>query len=126
MRPVLLKDIALWCGGAVAPEYENVAVTGLCHDSREAEEGTLFFALEGQADGHRFVPNARAAGAAAAVVSHPVEDELPQVVVEDTRKAMRDIATEYKATLSCKTVAITGSVGKTTTRTMVCDLLGSH
>ena len=40
---------------------------------------------------------------------------FPQVIVEDTRKALRDVAAAYKETMNCKTVAITGSVGKTTT-----------
>ncbi len=123
MKPITLRQIAQWCGGTVEPEYQNVTVTGLCHDSREAEAGTLFFALAGEHDGHSYVPAAMAAGAAAAVVSRAVDVQLPLVVVEDTRKALREIAAAYKQTLGCKTVAITGSVGKTTTRTMVMALL---
>ena len=123
MRATTLKEIAAWCGGTVAREYENVEITGLCHDSREAENGTLFFALEGQTDGHRFVPAAKSQGAAAAVCSKEIGMDFPVVLVEDTRKALRDVATAYKATMDCKTVAITGSVGKTTTRTMISHLL---
>ncbi len=123
MRPTTLKDVAAWCGGTVPEQYENVTVTSICHDSREAEAGTLFFALEGQTDGHRFVENAKNAGAAAAVCSRALELDFPMVLVEDTRLAIRQVAAGYKSTLDCKTVAITGSVGKTTTRTMVSDLL---
>ena len=60
---------------------------------------------------------------AAAVCTHLLELDFPQVIVEDTRKALRDVAASYKETIGCKTVAITGSVGKTTTRTMICTLL---
>ena len=123
MRATTLKEIATWCGGTVAKEYEDVQITGLCHDSREAESGTLFFALEGQNDGHRFVPAAKSQGAAAAVCSKDIKLNFPVIMVEDTRKALRDVAAAYKATLDCKTVAITGSVGKTTTRTMISHLL---
>ena len=123
MRATTLKQVAQWCGGTVEPKWENVEITSLCHDSREAEQGTLFFALEGQVDGHRYVPAARDNGAAAAVCNHPLELDFPQVIVEDTRKALRDVAASYKETIGCKTVAITGSVGKTTTRTMICTLL---
>ena len=123
MRPVTLKEIAAWCGGTVAEQYESVTVTSLCHDSREVIAGALFFALEGQADGHKFVPAAQAQGAVAAVCSHEIDLEFPVVMVADTRKALRDIAAAYKATLPCKTVAITGSVGKTTTRTMIASLM---
>lgn len=123
MKPTTLRQIAQWCGGTVEPEFQNVTVNSLCHDSREIEAGALFFALTGEHDGHNYVSAAKAAGAAAAVVSRAVNVELPLVVVEDTRKALRDIAAAYKETLPCKTVAITGSVGKTTTRTMIMALL---
>lgn len=123
MRPTTLKEVARWCGGSVDEKYEAVTVTSLCHDTREANAGALFFALEGQTDGHRFVPVAKEQGAAAAVCSHRVDVEFPVIMVEDTRKALREIAAAYKATLPCKTVAITGSVGKTTTRTMITALM---
>lgn len=123
MRPTTLKQIAAWCGGTVDKAREEITVTGLTHDSREVSPGDLFFALQGTADGHQFVAAAKAAGAAAAVCSHPVDTELPVVLVEDTRKALREIAGFYKDTLECTTVAITGSVGKTTTRTMISALL---
>lgn len=123
MRPTKLSQIAQWCGGSLVPGSEDVAVTSLSHDSREIRAGGLFFALTGEHDGHAYVSGAKAAGAVAAVVEHPVDEELPQVVVEDTRKALRDIAAAYKQTLNCRTVAITGSVGKTTTRTLTMSLL---
>ena len=100
MRATTLKQVAQWCGGSVDPKWENVEITSLCHDSREAEPGTLFFALEGQADGHRYVPAARDNGAAAAVCTHLLELDFPQVIVEDTRKALRDVAASYKETAS--------------------------
>lgn len=123
MRATTLKEIAAWCGGTVDKAFEAVTVNSLCHDSREVEAGGLFFALQGSTDGHNFVASAKEAGAAAAVCSHTVDVELPVVLVEDTRKALQDIARAYKETLECTTVAITGSVGKTTTRTMISALL---
>lgn len=123
MRPTTLKEIAQWCGGAVDPRFEEVTINSLSHDSREVEAGGLFFALEGQTDGHQFVGAALDSGAAAAVVAHSVDVPIPTVTVADTRLALRQIAAAYKESLSCKTVAITGSVGKTTTRTMISTLL---
>ncbi len=123
MKATPLEKIAQWCGGTVSQGDGDVTVTSLCHDSREVESGALFFALTGTHDGHAYVESAKAAGAAAAVVSHPVEVELPQIVVEDTRLALRQVAASYKKTLSCQTVAITGSVGKTTTRAMTAAIL---
>lgn len=123
MKPTTLQQIALWCGGTVAPEYRQVTVNGLCHDSRELEKGELFFALEGAHDGHDYVGRAMEAGAAAAVVSRPVDQTIPQILVKDTKKALGDIARAYKDSLNVRTVAITGSVGKTTTRAMTMALL---
>lgn len=84
MKPTTLGQIAAWCGGTVDKAMENVVVTGLCHDSREVEAGDLFFALQGTADGHDYVAAAKAAGAAAALCSHPVDVVLPVVLAEDT------------------------------------------
>lgn len=123
MRETTLKQAAQWCHGTLESRWDNVTFTSLCHDSREAEPGSLFFALEGQADGHLYVPAARDNGATAAVCNHPLDLDFPQILVSDTRRALREIAAAYKETIGCKTVAITGSVGKTTTRTMICALL---
>ena len=123
MRPVKLKEIARWCGGTVLPQYEEIEVTGLIHDSREVEKGSLFFALLGETDGHKFVRSAYENGAAAAVCSKVLDEEIPQVLVPNTRLALAAIATEYRKTMNCRTVAITGSVGKTTTRTMVSAIM---
>lgn len=102
MRATTLKQVAQWCSGSVDPKWENVEITSLCHDSREAEPGTLFFALEGQVDGHRYVPAARDNGAAAAVCNHPLELDFPQVIVEDTRKALRDVRPPIRRRLAAK------------------------
>ena len=82
MKELTLKQIADWCGGTVAPEYETVPVTGVESDSRKVEVGDLFVALRGErVDGHDFIPSAKTLGASAALVSRPSE-ELPCVVVE--------------------------------------------
>ena len=47
MKELTLKQIADWCGGTVAPEYETVPVTGVESDSRKVEVGDLFVALHG-------------------------------------------------------------------------------
>ena len=85
MKELTLKQIADWCGGTVAPEYETVPVTGVESDSRKVEVGDLFVALRGErVDGHDFIPSAKTLGASAALVSRPSE-ELPCVVVESPR-----------------------------------------
>ncbi len=124
MKELTLQQLARWCGGSVAPEQEGLTVTGMQHDSRDVRPGDLFVALSGgRADGHSFVENAREAGAAAALVEHPVEVDLPQLVVPDTLTAYGDIARGYRTETGVKVVAITGSVGKTTTKEMLADVL---
>ena len=123
MKELTLKQIADWCGGTVAPEYETVPVTGVESDSRKVEVGDLFVALRGErVDGHDFIPSAKNLGASAALVSRPSE-ELPCVVVESPLRAYVEIAKHYREMTGVKVVGITGSVGKTTTKEMIASVL---
>lgn len=123
MKELTLKQIADWCGGTVAPEYETVPVTGVESDSRKVEVGDLFVALRGErVDGHDFIPSAKNLGASAALVSRPSE-ELPCVVVESPLRGYGEIAKHYREMTGVKVVGITGSVGKTTTKEMIASVL---
>jgi UDP-N-acetylmuramoyl-tripeptide--D-alanyl-D-alanine ligase len=110
----------LWTSGAIATATggrasADFAVTGVTFDSREVGPGDLFVALAGAAtDGHRFVDQALAAGAAGALVSTPVAG--PHVLVADTAAALDALASARRAQSSARIVGITGSVGKTGTR----------
>jgi UDP-N-acetylmuramoyl-L-alanyl-D-glutamate--2,6-diaminopimelate ligase len=95
-----------------------VDVLDLAYDTRTVAPGTLFFCVRGaSADGHAFAATAAAAGAVALVVDHPLEVELPQLVVPDVRAAMPAAATLFfgDPTSELEVVAITGTNGKTTT-----------
>ena len=128
MKELTLKQLARWCGGKILPEDADAVVGGTQHDSRDIRPGDLFVAIAGEHfDGHSFVAKAREAGAAAALVSHPVEDALPQILVEDTLTAYGAIARGYREAAEIQVVAITGSVGKTTTKEMIsCVLSGKY
>lgn len=106
----------------------STPITTVVTDSREAAAGSLFIAIPGQrADGHDFVGAARAQGAIAAIVSREVPGvDLAQIVVADPVAALGDLARAHLAGLrerrpELTVVAVTGSVGKTTTK----DLLGA-
>ena len=118
-----LAQAAQWCGGRVDARHAGVRFCGAQFDSRLLRQGELFVALSGQRDGHDFVPAAMAAGAAAVLASKPLAPEIPAIYVEDTRAALQSIAREYRKTLSCRVIGITGSVGKTTTKEMVAAVL---
>ncbi len=128
MKELTLKQLAQWCGGTVPEQYQRVTVTGIQHDSRNVRSGDLFVALAGErVDGHDYLDKARQAGAVAALVSRAVEDDLPQILVEDTLLAYGAIAKAYRRELNVPVVAITGSVGKTTTKEMIaCVLSGKY
>lgn len=103
-----------------------VLVTGVAIDSREVRPGNLFVALPGaRADGHDFVGDAQARGAAAALVSRPVDTPLPTLQVEDTLAALHCLAAAERFPPRFKLVGITGSVGKTTTKEFLAALLAS-
>ena len=90
-------------------------VSGVTFDSREVEHGWLFVAMPGTvADGHDFVARAFAAGAAAALVSRPVEG--PHILVADVPQALTDLAIASRNRCRGKIFGVTGSVGKTSTK----------
>jgi UDP-N-acetylmuramoyl-tripeptide--D-alanyl-D-alanine ligase len=101
----------------------SVPVDGVSIDSRQMRPGGLFVAIRGERDGHEFVAAAAAAGAAAAMVDHPVAVDLPQVVVADTAAALAQLARDVRGGLDAEIVGITGSVGKTTAKDLLAAVL---
>jgi UDP-N-acetylmuramoyl-tripeptide--D-alanyl-D-alanine ligase len=98
-------------------------------DSRAITPGVLFVALRGERfDGHNFVTEAIASGAAAAMVEQSALERhdwanLPLLVVDDTRLALGRLAAFWRASLDLKLIAITGSNGKTTVKEMLAAIL---
>ena len=113
-------DLPLWTAAAIAAATGGTASTdftasGVAFDSREVGPGDLFVALSGEAtDGHRFVAQAFAQGAAGVIVSHPVDG--PHVLVDDTTVALNRLATASRARTASRIIGVTGSVGKTGTK----------
>lgn len=122
MANITLRQAAEWCGGAVDKKYEEISFLGAGNDSRSIGAGQLFVALEGNRDGHDFIPKAMAQGAAACLCRRRVGD-WPAIYVEDPRKALGDIAREELKRIGAKVVAVTGSVGKSTTKEMIAAVL---
>ncbi|MCB0326685.1 MAG: UDP-N-acetylmuramoyl-tripeptide--D-alanyl-D-alanine ligase [Bdellovibrionales bacterium] len=104
------------------PEY----VRGVSLDSRTLQKGDLFFAIEGQRDGHDFVKNAKAKGACGAVVARKIECDLPQILVQNPLKALSDLANWHRRSWGKEIIAITGSSGKTTCKEMMGYMLGDR
>ena len=88
---ITLKQAAAWCGGAVLPEYETVAFSGVENDSRNMKPGQLFVALKAARDGHDFIGNAMAAGATAALGEWQLPG-VPMIVVPDSLTGLERLA----------------------------------
>lgn len=126
---------ASWVARAVSGRLvgPDVEVTGpVVTDSREVLPGSLYVARRGETtDGHAFTRAAAEAGAVCALVEHPVEDApITQVVAGDSTQALGELAHAHLEDLRSHTgitvVAITGSVGKTTTKDLLAQVLGAH
>lgn len=101
----------------------NWEATSVSIDSRSVKPGDLFIAIKGEHfDGHHFVKQALEQGAVAAVVSHipdNVPDGAPLLVVDDTFKALEGLGRYARKRTHAKVIAVTGSVGKTSTKEML-------
>jgi UDP-N-acetylmuramoyl-tripeptide--D-alanyl-D-alanine ligase len=124
---------ALWTSAEVARALSPVAMpapfeaTGVTFDSRAVARGDLFFALAGETtDGHGFVADALARGAAAAVVSREVPGAARLVRVADTMKALVDLGRAGRARSSARIASVTGSVGKTSTKDALRTMLSAQ
>lgn len=120
-----LRELAVIMGHE-APES---VVTGVATDSRLLKQGELYFALKGErVDGHQFIAEVAAKGAAGAVVSRSYRGDscgMPLFHVEDVLKSLQDIARGILSKRKPLVVAVTGSVGKTTTKEFIAGLLRS-
>ncbi len=128
MIPLKLKEIAEAIGAKTNIEIPDVEITNICTDSRDVRPGSIFVALCGERfDGHAFVKTAMENGALWAVVQKEGDYGTDKLLfVNTTRQAFLDIAGLYRSKFSPKVVAVTGSVGKTTTREMIAAVIKSR
>lgn len=125
------------CAALHLPQTEGPSVNGISIDSRTASEGDLFIALTGDPgsrfnpsqrsdrDGHEFIDSALAAGATGVLSHDPVTRACPELKVADTLDGLWDLGRAGRARLNCPVIAITGSSGKTTTKTFLATALGA-
>jgi UDP-N-acetylmuramoyl-L-alanyl-D-glutamate--2,6-diaminopimelate ligase len=108
------------------PGAPAVDIAGLAYDNRTVGPRDLFFCVRGfSRDGHDFGPDAIARGAAGLVVDHLLDLDVPQVLVEDVRRAMAPAAAAFYGhpTATLELVGVTGTNGKTTTAHLIRALL---
>lgn len=125
MNRLMLKQIAQWLGKE--GEYPDCLIHSFQYDSRSVGPGDLFFAIQGaKVDGHVFLEEVKARGACAAVVSSQFQgcvEGLELIAVPDVILAMQHLAAMSFQQHPAKVIAITGSVGKTTTKEFIATLL---
>lgn len=141
---VALQTMIQLTGGKLVAGPASAEITGAAVDSRRIRRGDVFIAMPGaQTDGHRYVAQAAAAGAAAALVERwplpqqapaqgwdPTDGEIPHtlsvVKVDDTLRALQRWARAHRDRFDVPVVAVTGSVGKTTTKDMIAAVLAAQ
>lgn len=124
MKAFTLQEAAAALG---LPQMQAQAtLADVCTDTRKIQPGSLFVCLRGERfDGHSFASQAAQLGAAAFLVDHPVDADVPQLVVTDTGKALLQLAGWYRRRFQLPVVGLTGSVGKTTTKEFIALVLGA-
>ncbi len=117
-----LQEVAAAVNGRLLGE--NKTMTSVSIDTRTLKEGALYVAIKGERfDGHDFAEQAIASGALAVLVEHALPTDEPQIVVEDSRLALAELAGAWRDRLSVKVIGITGSNGKTTVKEMIASIL---
>lgn len=128
MISLTLAQLAKITSGQIesAPNSEFV-IENVSTDSRKIGESCLFIALKGERfDAHDFAEQVVADGAKALLVDHKLAVNCPQVVVDDTRIAMGQLAAWVRQQVSARIVGLTGSSGKTSVKEMTASILAER
>ena len=126
MQKMTVADIINAVDGKLICGDINKEITDITTDSRKAAAGALFIPLEGEKfDGHEFIKAAFDLGASVSLTHKDIEPLVGKTMIKvnDTRIALGDIARHYKKICNIPSVAVTGSVGKTTTKDMIASVL---
>lgn len=128
---ISIKELVRSCGGELCFESAGAEerIRSICTDSREVSAGALFVAIVGErVDGHDFIEIAIKNGAVAVLAERRVEfsgneARIPLIIVKDTVAALSDIARVLGSRTDAVRIAVTGSVGKTTTKEFISRVL---
>ncbi len=127
MKQITAGQIATWCGGRVLCGDAQTVVTSVCVDSRQVQPGSMFVAMPGErVDGHDYIEKAVQMGASCVISQKEITvDGCCVIHVDNSLKALQEAARGYRKTFDFHCVAVTGSVGKTTTKEFLYAVLAS-
>ncbi len=127
LRNPSLAEIAEITGGELLSGSAHGLCMAVSTDTRTIQKGSLYIPLKGDRfDGHDFAEDAREAGALAMLVERELTVDLPQIKVEDTLRALADIAAWHRDQFNGHVVAVTGSAGKTTVKQLMGSVLSQR
>ena len=130
-----IRDVLDATGGALYTGSKGAVFEGFSTDSRNIRQGQCFICLRGEHhDGHNFIANVMRQGIKGIIVDQTAADQalfrdmeaaqVTSIAVDDTTSALGDIASYHRKRSELSVIALTGSNGKTTTRTMMTDVVG--
>ncbi|MFT5451825.1 MAG: UDP-N-acetylmuramoyl-tripeptide--D-alanyl-D-alanine ligase [Enterobacterales bacterium] len=124
MIAMTLQQAAINTKGLVAAKYNDIQFSDVATDTRKSMSESLFIALKGENfNAHDYLAKAEAEGAVACLLDEDRETALPVLKVENTQKAMGQLALSLRKKFSLPCIGITGSCGKTTVKEMVASIL---
>ncbi len=124
MKALSVKEVFTAVKGKLLNSDENKMIFNVSTDTRNIAEGDLFIPLKGDNfDGHKFIESAFDKGAVCVLSQILLDTSKPYILVDDTKKALADLAEYYRGLFDIPVVAITGSAGKTTTKDIVYSVL---
>ncbi len=110
--------------------YNDILISGVCIDSRKAQNGNLFVPIKGlNTDGHKYISKAIENGCVATLWNKDEPNppsNIGVILVDDTVKAIQDLAAAYRDTLDINVIGITGSNGKTSTKDILAGILSQR
>ena len=126
MQKMACKEILEAVNGSLICGDKDLEIYSICTDSRKNVEGSLFVPLKGEKfDGHKYISEVFSRKASACITEEDIDyiENKTVIKVKDTKKALIDIARYYRNKFKNIGIAITGSVGKTTTKDMIASVL---
>ena len=122
-----VEQIAEVTNGEILSGNSQTECHSVSTDTRTLTAGSLYIPLVGERfDGHEFVSQATDAGAVAVLTERPLETEITQIKVDDTLRALADLAAWHRDQFSGRVVAVTGSAGKTTVKQLMGSVLAQR